>query len=63
VLLVTLSGLFTLHLATIQRQDALTVNLAGRQRMLVQAIVRKALAQAVAPSDSNLQAQLREQGG
>jgi len=56
VLLVTLSGLFTLHLATIQRQDALTVNLAGRQRMLVQAIVRKALAQAVAPSDSNLQA-------
>ncbi|MDR7434046.1 MAG: type IV pili methyl-accepting chemotaxis transducer N-terminal domain-containing protein [Armatimonadota bacterium] len=56
LLLVFLSGFSTFHLTTIQRQDALVMNLAGRQRMLVQTMVRRALAQAVKPSEINAQA-------
>lgn len=56
LLLVVLSGLLTLHLTEAQRRDALTINLAGRQRMLVQTLVRGALVQAQEPTEANRQA-------
>ncbi|MCZ7574540.1 MAG: HAMP domain-containing protein [Ardenticatenaceae bacterium] len=53
LLLVVLSGLLMLHLTEAQRRDALTINLAGRQRVLVQTLVRGALVQAQEPTEAN----------
>lgn len=53
LLLVALSGLLMLHLTEAQRRDALTINLAGRQRVLVQTLVREALVQSREPAEAN----------